>query len=263
MTMPDICRRAHFTRAPLPALRPASPRHPRQVRAAGEPPGDRRGGRRTSSPRPASGATSRTPSSSIRLRPSSCAQTSRSPASRRPSAADSFGGEAFDVIYHCDVMSHFYDPVAEFRRMRAALQTRRVADLRDRQRRRCRSEVLRALQRLPVPGSSVLLQPGERARPARAERLRARRVAPLLGPAQLRSLETLDRAKKLVARRSPAAAEANGSAPPPANGRARAVLGDVSDYANYLLRYKVGSAAPKAGRPQTFVMVARARERAD
>ena len=62
----------------------------------------------------------------------------------------------------------------------------------------------------------------------------------------------------------PAAAEAVGGAPtPPANGRARAVLGDVSDYANYLLRYKVGSAAPKAGRPQTFVMVARARERAD
>ena len=80
---------------------------------------------------------------------------------------------------------------------------------------------------------------------------------------QLRALETLEHAKKLVARRSPATAEAVGGAPtPPANGRARAVLGDVSDYANYLLRYKVGSAAPKAGRPETFVMVARARERA-
>ena len=81
---------------------------------------------------------------------------------------------------------------------------------------------------------------------------------------QLRSLETLDRAKKLVARRSPRGSRSGRQrAEPPANGRARAVLGDVSDYANYLLRYKVGSAAPKAGRPQTFVMVARARERAD
>ena len=44
------------------------------------------------------------------------------PCEQTPLGADSFGGKAFDVIYHCDVMSHFYDPVAEFRRMRAALR---------------------------------------------------------------------------------------------------------------------------------------------
>ena len=34
---------------------------------------------------------------------------------------DSFAGQKFDIIYHCDVLSHFYDPVQEFRDMRQML----------------------------------------------------------------------------------------------------------------------------------------------
>jgi hypothetical protein len=33
----------------------------------------------------------------------------------------------------------------------------------------------------------------------------------------------------------------------------------LSDYANYLLRYKLGAVVPKSSRPQTLVVVARAR----
>ena len=38
-----------------------------------------------------------------------------------PLHEQSFGGRRFDVIYHCDVTSHFYDPLEEFRRIHAAL----------------------------------------------------------------------------------------------------------------------------------------------
>ena len=44
------------------------------------------------------------------------------PCEQAPLGPASFGGKAFDVIYHSDVMSHFYDPVGEFRRMHAALR---------------------------------------------------------------------------------------------------------------------------------------------
>jgi len=38
--------------------------------------------------------------------------------------SDAYPGELFDVIYHCDVISHMYDPCAEFRTMRERLKPR-------------------------------------------------------------------------------------------------------------------------------------------
>jgi SAM-dependent methyltransferase len=38
------------------------------------------------------------------------------PTERRP-LADAFPGMKFDIVYHCDVLSHFPDPIAEFKRM--------------------------------------------------------------------------------------------------------------------------------------------------
>lgn len=184
------------------------------------------------------------------------------PCEQTPLGADSFGGKAFDVIYHSDVMSHFYDPVTEFRRMRAALrpggllifETGNGGDVDPKYFEHF--SVFQYPDHLFFFSLANVLALLERSDFEVVE-LHRYSVLP-----QLRALATLEHAKKLVACRSPATAEAVGGAPtPPANGRARAVLGDVSDYANYLLRYKVGSAAPKAGRPQTFVMVARARER--
>ncbi len=35
---------------------------------------------------------------------------------------DAYAGETFDVIYHCDVLSHFADPIAEFRDMASMLK---------------------------------------------------------------------------------------------------------------------------------------------
>jgi SAM-dependent methyltransferase len=181
------------------------------------------------------------------------------PCEQTPLGPASFGGKAFDVIYHCDVMSHFYDPVGEFRRMRAALrpggwlifETGNGGDV--------DPKYLEHVGMFQYPDHlfffslANVLALLERSDFELVE-LHRYSVLP-----QLRALEALDRTKKLAARRSPAAAAAVGGSPATANGRPRELLADVSDYANYLLRYKLGSAAPKAGRPQTFVMVARAR----
>ena len=39
------------------------------------------------------------------------------PCERAPLSDSSFGGKQFDIIYHCNVLSHLYDPVAEFRKI--------------------------------------------------------------------------------------------------------------------------------------------------
>lgn len=39
-----------------------------------------------------------------------------------PLSDSSFGGKKFDVIYHCNVLSHFYDPITEYRRIREKLK---------------------------------------------------------------------------------------------------------------------------------------------
>jgi hypothetical protein len=36
--------------------------------------------------------------------------------------ASIFGGKRFDIIYHCDVISHLHDPIAEFKRMHEVMK---------------------------------------------------------------------------------------------------------------------------------------------
>ena len=181
------------------------------------------------------------------------------PCEQTPLGPASFGGKVFDVIYHSDVMSHFYDPLGEFRRMRAALrpggwlifETGNGGDIDPKYFGHFSAfQYPDHLFFFSLANVLALLERSD------FELVELHRYSVL---PQLRALETLARARKVVARRSPVPAGAVGGAPAAVNGRARELLGDVSDYANYLLRYKVGSAAPKAGRPQTFVMVARAR----
>ena len=50
------------------------------------------------------------------------------PCEARP-LAEAYRDQKFDVIYHCDVISHFYDPIAEFRLMNDPAQKGRIGIL--------------------------------------------------------------------------------------------------------------------------------------
>jgi SAM-dependent methyltransferase len=188
------------------------------------------------------------------------------PCEQTPLGPDSFGGKAFDVIYHCDVISHFYDPVEEFRKMHAALrpggwlifETGNGGDIDPKYFKHVSAFQypdhlfffgLDNLRDLLTQNDFELVE------------LHSYSLLP-----QLLTLEALHGAKKLLRRGAPATAPAAAPAPAPASsavavapGGLKQRLGDVSDYANHVLRYKLGSAAPKGARPQTFVVVARAR----
>ena len=44
------------------------------------------------------------------------------PCENRPLNSSLFGGKKFDMVYHCDVLSHFYDPLSEFMQINAKLR---------------------------------------------------------------------------------------------------------------------------------------------
>jgi SAM-dependent methyltransferase len=182
----------------------------------------------------------------------------------------SFGGKAFDVIYHSDVISHFYDPIEEIRKMNSALrpggwmifETGNAGDV--------DPKYFKHIEAFQYPDHlfffslknlrDLLDQTG-----FDLVELHTYSVVP-----QLMTVRVLHWAKRLLKPRVPVASSAYGVAEAPAVGRSPA--NDVSrnatavkqrpalsDYANYLLRYKLGAVVPKSSRPQTLVVVARAR----
>lgn len=196
------------------------------------------------------------------------------PCDQAPLNAGSFDGKAFDVIYHSDVISHFSDPIEEFRKMNTALraggwlifETGNGGDV--------DPKYFKHISVFQYPDHlfffslrnlrDLLQQSG-------FDFVELRRYSVL---PQLMTVEALHAAKRLLKGRVPAAASAgDAAAATPAAETSAAIeasrmggavkhrLGDVSDYANYLLRYTVGAVAPKASRPQTLVVVARARPR--
>lgn len=188
------------------------------------------------------------------------------PCEQAPLGAGSFGGKAFDILYHSDVISHFYDPFEEFRKMHAAMrpggwlmfETGNGGDVDPRYFKHF--SVFQYPDHLFFFSLQNLRELLDR---SGFELVDLRRYSVL---PQLMTLEALHAAKQMVQRRavtssSPAgvASEASAPAMSSATTMVRRRLSDVSHYANYALRYKLGAVAPKGARPQTLVVVARAR----
>lgn len=194
------------------------------------------------------------------------------PCEQLPLREVSFGGRRFDVIYHCDVLSHFIDPLAEFAAMHRALkeggvvvfETGNLADVGE--------SYLSHIPSFQYPDhlyffgmrsiSQLLEQTGfELTRTyiySILPQLAASRVftacKTLLHRADsssscpaaiaVREESHSDRSREFVRRLGPKALIARGG-----------------QRAKHILRYRIGLVAPKHGRPQTVVAVARRRER--
>lgn len=154
------------------------------------------------------------------------------PCETAPLTAESFGGRTFDAIVHCNVLSHFDDPVAALTTMAERL----------------------------VPGGWMVMETGNFADVdpryhgliARSERFQLpehltffgeRSIGALLGRAGLVPV-AIHRYSRIPEKRGPGVLRALG-------------LGRWADRLRYFLKYTLGRWAPKAGRPQTLIVVAR------
>ena len=182
--------------------------------------------------------------------------------------ANAYPNQKFDVIYHCDVISHFYDPIAEFHLMNDRLEkdglvffeTGNIGDIEE--------KYYSAFTEFQYPDHlfffgeknlKILLQQ------TGFELLVIRRysILPQLKVRQLlhRVLKSINRTKSEKDQQRTLDEEVPSTKPPTANvNRGAPVPGPVKTLAHaflHFLRYTVGRGLPKTGRPQTLVVIAR------
>ena len=163
--------------------------------------------------------------------------------------AEAFPGESFDIIYHCDVTSHFYDPIEEFRLMASRLkpggtlmfETGNFGDI-DR-------KWYRRIPSFQYPDHLFFLSAGN--------------VPTLLKKSGFELLRTYRFSRGLemrLTRQSRSQGLANGQ--PQAKGTPQ-VLAKVSakhqvkSVVRYLLTHEIGGIFPASTSPQTMIVVAR------
>ncbi len=183
----------------------------------------------------------------------------------------SFGRKKFDVVFHSDVVSHFHDPIAEFRKIYRKtrpgglliFETGNFGDVDER--------YYSAYTRFQLPDHLFFF--GERnlvdlLRLSGFELVRIRRYSiltqlsimkyilllrRLLRPAKYLLVWTFSRiGGEMLRGHYPV-----GWAHRPRFGGFRRVFAFVCFYATYLIRYPLGSILPKNGRPQTVIVTAR------
>jgi hypothetical protein len=193
------------------------------------------------------------------------------PCEESPLGEGVFGGKKFDVLYHCDVISHFHDPISELRKMRGVMkdgsflvfETGFLGE----------EKYLRQFGTFQYPDhlfffSEESLRLLLERTGFRLVRLYRYSILP-----QKRILRMLSFLRAAAAKRPRASARAEAEHPrgprpreADAQGRpgrrkgpgaaARAVLASAYRRFRHALRYGIGRIAPKKGRPQTVIVVA-------
>ena len=165
-------------------------------------------------------------------------------------------GQRFDVIYHCDVLSHFFDPIEEFREIHGLLapngihvfETGNLGDVDER--------YFGLFQRFQLPDHLFFFS--DRNLDELLQRSGFERIATYRYSLEPQLLTTAW-LRRLRARLRPGAQDSTiamgDSGGTPAG--TRSTLWTLFEYFLFGLRYYVGAIWPKAGRPQTVVVVVR------
>jgi 2-polyprenyl-3-methyl-5-hydroxy-6-metoxy-1,4-benzoquinol methylase len=196
------------------------------------------------------------------------------PCDESPLSTEIFHGKKFDVVYHCDVISHLFDPISDFRTMNEVMkdnsflifETGNIGDVDER--------YFKYFQQFQYPdhlfffGTQNLMELLERTG-FRLETIHRYSITPELFARKL--LSKVKSNGKNEVNHSPE--DDTEPAVQPASGRQADVharrnsfkvsvkegLRKAHKYFNYSLRYQIGHIAPKGSRPQTLIVVARKR----
>lgn len=195
------------------------------------------------------------------------------PCEASPLDVSSFEGQRFDIIYHCDVLSHFYDPISEFRKMNDRLKNGGIlafetgsSDFEARYNSllpsfqlpdhlftfneislrellgRTGFELVKIYEYSTVPQLMFL-------RVARRILGVLRRVSGFVRPKQKTNVvNQRNNARSLSYYESKASVS---------RLSLTSFIKNVINYFSYIIRYKVGEIVPKRGRPRTVIAIAR------
>ena len=187
-----------------------------------------------------------------------------------PLDVSSFGGKKFDIIYHCDVISHFYDPIADFKMINNRLkdsgilvfETGNLGDVKE--------KYYRIFTKFQLPDhlffftennlKELLKRTGfEFMKIYRYSILPQLLIIKMFGGAIdfIKSQKIIRRIRKNGIIEAPSSNFHNFIV---SRFSLKQLIKNAYNYFFYLIRYKIGSVMPKKGRPQTVIVIARKRK---
>ncbi len=179
-----------------------------------------------------------------------------------PLDASSFDGKRFDIIYHRDVISHFYDPIAEFRKMNERLKDNGFLIFETGNLGNVEEKYFKLFTSFQLPDHLFFFSEKnlkELLRLTGFEFVKAYRYSKLPLLWIMRSLKTKTdqfavRGEKAHLRKP------NLSFLKTGNFIFQYFLRNAFNYFSYLIVYKIGYVIPKKGRPQSLFVIAQKRE---
>jgi SAM-dependent methyltransferase len=184
------------------------------------------------------------------------------PCEESPLDVSSFCEKKFDIIYHCDVISHFFDPIAEFKNIHDTLldngivvfETGNVGDIKE--------KYYRIFASFHYPDHMFFFSENnlmELLRLTGFEFIRIYRYSILtqllFNKILKRVMDSMKSQGKIRDIRKKGIPEVPSSN---INGFNLKQLARIAFYLfSYLIRYKIGYIMPKKGRPQTVIIIAR------
>lgn len=184
------------------------------------------------------------------------------PCLETPLNQDSFGSKTFDIIYHSDVLSHFYDPIQAMEAMHTKLkpggymifETGNIADI--------NPDYYATFNAMQYPDHLFFFGKASLTKLLDITGFTIQGYYSYSILPQLRIMKMVKKLKKMLQKDVQINTQATYHTTPSdsqsrANGMAR------TGYHSFMhaLRYKLGTYLPQAGKPQTLIVVAQKRDR--
>ena len=185
-----------------------------------------------------------------------------------------FEGKKFDVVYHCDVISHFFNPISEFRKINEILKDDSFLVFETGNLGEVDQSYFKYIQKFQYPDHLFFFSTDNLIDLLEKTGFKFIKLYRYSILPQLVATKILSGVKNLIKRDVLKSNEkedhpSDGSSvgnPLGANSQSfnsksivKKTISNVYRYFNYILRYKIGRIAPKALRPQTVILVAKKR----
>ena len=189
-----------------------------------------------------------------------------------------FDGKQFDVVYHCDVISHFFEPISDFRKINEKMKDGSFLIFETGNLGEVDQIYFKYYKLFQYPDHLFFFRTDniiDLLEKTGFELVKMHRYSIL---PQLAVIKALSVARKLIIghilkpnkkeehrseKSSVDILSATGSQSFDVESFVKKSVRYVYQYIMYLLRYKIGRIAPNAGRPQTVIFVARKRRQSD
>lgn len=197
------------------------------------------------------------------------------PCEESPVNTSIFQGTQFDVIYHCDVVSHFFDPISDFTNINKIMKDDSFLIFETGNLGEVNPIYYKYFQRFQYPDHLFFFSTSNLVNLLEKTGFDFIKVYRYSILPQLKAEKALSGVKKLIGKHVLGADKKQQYSPDDVeavdinsvvnyqSSRTRSIINkninNIYQYFSYVLRYKIGRIAPKSHRPQTIIIVARKR----